>query len=438
MAQWYLTASSEADAAQRARALLSSVRAEDPGNTQLQVVDGLLLMRKQPPDFDGAQAMFERAAAADATNAGAQWGLAKVAIARDDYPRALTAIEHAASLAPNVPALQLLQAEALLKTDRYYEAERVIGRILARRPEDPPALEFLTQCMLDRGKIDEARAAMARYEKAAGQDPKYADALRSLEIAMMAADGKSGEAEAALRAQLQAEPDNIAVARSLASVLLKKGNSAAAKSTLTQFAEDHPDKAEAWVAVADWWADTNLDERWKEASTALTRALLADPDSIPAIRGMLSIRLRQGDSLEALGLCDRYLLRNPDDADMLNTKALLLSQNNGRLNDALAAANRAIELDDRTEFKATRGIVLVALRQFERALRDLQPAAESPASSSARIDTALAEAFLATNDLKSARQYLDAAITKADSGESADRERLRGLQAALKQKESAA
>ncbi|MDZ4860909.1 MAG: tetratricopeptide repeat protein [Candidatus Hydrogenedentes bacterium] len=438
LAQSYLVSSTDPNAEQNAMKHVAAVRAEDPGNPMLQVIDGHLLLRKQPPGLDDAHVLFERAVAADASNLGAHWGLARVALSKADYPRALMYIERALGLAPNVPTLQLLQADALLKTDRLFEAERVTRRMLASRPDDPAAQQMLVSVLLRRGNGDGAAEALRRLEELAVNDASYSEAILMFRGALLVKEGKSEEAEEALRAEVEARPENIEAICNLASVVMKQGRASEAKAMLAQFAEQRSNDPEVWVAIAEWWDRSPADERLKEASTALTRALLADPDYVPAIRSMLGIRLQQRDTLEALGICNRYLLRNPDDADMLNTKAQLLSQWNSRLKEALASADRAIELDDRADFKGTRGVILVGLRQYDRALRDLRPVALVNEDLDARVEAAMAEAYFATNDLPSARRYLDAAMTKASSGEPVDEERLRQLHRALQQKEAAA
>ncbi len=438
LAQTYLITSPSETAEQDAQKLIHAVQQEDPGNTMLHVADGLMLMRKTPPELDRAQLLFESAAVADASGLGAQWGLAKVALANNDYPRALTHIERALSAAPNIPALRLIEAEALLQTDRLYEAERVIRRFLEEMPDDVTAMQLLARCLIQRGDTDGAKDAVTRFEKFAGADSKYAESLRDLRGSVLVAGGEDAAAEQTLRAQASEHPDDFNVFKLLARAVFRQGREDEAKSILMAFADNRNSDPAVWVGVAQWWANTESEQQWREASTCLTRALLADPNYVPALRAMLDIRLRQRDNLEALQLCNRYLARNSDDAEMLNTKARLLGQLNGRQQEALASADRAIELDDRPEYKATRGVILVAMRQYERALRDLRPYALETNEIPAIFDAALAEAYYATNELELAKQYLDDALAKAESGELVDAERLRQLQRALLQKEAAA
>ncbi|MCC6796765.1 MAG: tetratricopeptide repeat protein [Candidatus Hydrogenedentes bacterium] len=438
LAQTYLITDPSDTAEQNAQKVIHAVRQEDPGNVLLRVADGLLLMRKTPPELDRAQSLFESAAVADAGGLGAQWGLAKVALASNDYPRALTHIERALTSAPNIPALRLLEAEALLRTDRRFEAERSLRRFLEEMPDDVNATQLLARCLVQRGETDEAQALLSKLETATGSDPKHAEDLRDLRAALLVAEGADAEAEKTLRTQVSEHPSDFNVLRSLAHAVMRQGREDEAKQLLMEYAEKHTTDPATWVGVAQWWAGTKSENQWREASTCLTRALLADPNYVPALRAMLDIRLRQRDNLEALQLCNRYLSRNPDDADMLIIKARLLGQLNGRQQEALAAADRAIELDDRPEYKATRGVILVAMRQYERALRDLKPYALESKEIPAIFDAALAEAYFAMNEIALAKQYLEDALTKAESGDLVDAERLRQLQQALAQKEAAA
>ncbi|NUM54712.1 MAG: tetratricopeptide repeat protein [Candidatus Hydrogenedentes bacterium] len=438
LAQTYLVTDPSQQAEQDAQRLVHAVRQEDPGNAMLQVSDGLMLLRRTPPELDRAQNLFENAVAMDTSAVGAHWGLAKVALARLDYPRALTHIERAMALAPNVSALRLLEADALLNTDRLFEAERVIRRILEDDPADPAAWQMLVTCLLQRGARNDATAAFGKLEALVADDPAYAESLRALRGALLVARGEDGAAEEPLRAEYAAHPDDLETLKALASVVMRQGREDEARNLVTAFAEGRSEDPAVWVALAQWWAKTESESRWREASTCLTRALLADPNYIPAIRAMLAVRLRQEDNLEALSLCNRYLSRNPDDADMLNTRARLLGQINGRLQEALASADRAIELDDRPEYKGTRGVILVAMRQYERALRDLRPYALETEEVPAQFDVALAEAYFATNELELARQHLDKARAKAGAGEVVDARRLDQLQEAIQRKEAAA
>lgn len=438
LAQTYLITNPSDTAEQDAQKLIHAVRQEDPGNALLRVADGLMLMRKTPPELDRAQSLFESAAAADAGGLGAQWGLAKVALANNDYPRALTHIERALTSAPNIPALRLLEAEALLQTDRRFEAERTLRRFLEEMPDDVNAIQLLARCLIQRGETAEAKALLTKLEESAGPEPAVAESLRDLRASLLVAEGADAEAEKTLREQVAEHPGDFNVLRSLAHAVIRQGREDEAKQILMAYAEQHTSDPATWVGIAQWWASTKSESQWREASTCLTRALLADPNYVPALRAMLDIRLRQRDNLEALQLCNRYLSRNPDDADMLNTKARLLGQLNGRQQEALAAADRAIELDDRPEYKATRGVILVAMRQYERALRDLKPYALESKEIPAVFDAALAEAYFATNEIALAKQYLEDALTKAKSGDLVDAERLHQLQRALQQKEAAA
>jgi tetratricopeptide (TPR) repeat protein len=207
---------------------------------------------------------------------------------------------------------------------------------------------------------------------------------------------------------------------------------------MRQFAEARASDPEAWVRLAQFYLAEPTQEGLQQASTALTRALIADPDYIPALRTMLDIRLKQRDFVEALGLSERYLRRYPDSPDMLHTRAQLLFDMHANLQDAEDTVTRALAMDEKPEYLATRGMILLAKGDAPAALRDLQTAALAMSSTSAQIDVAIAEAYLRIGNLETCRQYFDSATQKAAQGDAVNGEQLRRIGTTLQQRESAA
>ncbi|GMU92145.1 MAG: hypothetical protein AMXMBFR4_12030 [Candidatus Hydrogenedentota bacterium] len=436
IAQAFLTVNGT-DAQARARALIDAVRAEDAANSLLQTIDGFMLLRENPPDLDTAQSLFERAAASDAAGLIARWGLARVALARGDFPRALSHAERAAALNPQSPALQVLLAEVLLRLGRSSEAEPVLARALETSPHDVTATQLMIECLLALGRTDAARQHLAKLESLSSANEDLRRIVSKLRGTILIAAGDDQEAERLLREQLEKGPGDTDLLEILALQMARQGRREEAKTLITDYANAHPDDPAPWVVLAKVLLFDRSTASYREASTALTRALLIDDNFIPALREFLSVRLAEGDRVEALALCEKYLRRNPDEPDMLNTKAVLLADIPNRQLEALATIDRAVSLDDRPELLATRGIVLVAMRDYDRALKDLQAAAQSLPKSSARVDAALAEAYLATNEIALARQHIEAAVKKAQNGDSVNLDRLRSLQVAIRQREAA-
>ncbi len=428
----------EASGIEQAKQAINAVRAEEPDNLGLLTLDATILLQSTPPDYDTAESLFERAVSAPGGNLRAQWGLARVALARADYPKALGHLERALVLAPLSKDIRVQMADVQMKLKRPREAEATLNALLAADPGNVDALRLLVASYVERNQPDKAKETLARLEQSAQGDAKAEAVAATLRGRLLLAQGSAPEAEAVLRAQATSNPDDFEAVYNLAVAVSAQGKAAEAEQLIESFAKTHGATPQPWVALARLTMEGGNPRRFERASTALTRALLADPQNVEALRAMLELRLRQGAYSEALGLCDRYLTKNPDDAEMLNTKAALLVQANARLEEALASADRAVSLAERPEYKATRGLVLAAMGEFPRALRDLETAAVDLKQTSAQIDAALAEAYLATGDPKQARQWYDSAAEKAKQGEFVNPARMNQLDEALKTQESKA
>ncbi|MCC6698891.1 MAG: tetratricopeptide repeat protein [Candidatus Hydrogenedentes bacterium] len=424
--------------AAEAQSMIAQVRAEEPDNPVLQTIDGFLLLREVPPRIDEAEALFEQAADANPNNVNAQWGLTRLAQLRKDFPKALTHAERAASLAPDEPVLQLQLGEILFASGRRLEAERAFERTLKLNPEDVQALQSLAISLMDRDQTRQAQAVMARLEALAVRLPAARAALDALQGRLLMAEGDVQAAENVLRAQYEANPDDAAAVRNLAAAISRQGRTAESIALMRAFADKRPSDPEVWVNLAQFYLAEAGDEDLPQASTALTRALIADPNNVPALRTMLDIRLRQGNLVEALGLSERYLQKNPNSPDMLHIYAQLLYDSHADLQDAEDTVSRAIAMDERPEYLATRGMILLAKGDAQNALRDLQTAALAMPSTSARMDAAIAEAYFRIGNLETSKQYLESATQKAADGDTVTGDQLTRIRAALRQRESAA
>ncbi|MBX7258087.1 MAG: tetratricopeptide repeat protein [Candidatus Hydrogenedentes bacterium] len=426
----------ESDSVEKAKQLLDAVRAEEPDNLGLVTMDAAVLLLRDPPDYDGAETLFERAESAPGGNLRAEWGLIKIALARADFPKALTHAERALALAPLSKEVRLQMADIQMKLQRPREAEATLNELLASDPDNLDALRLLAVSFFDRNQPDKAKETLAKLEQRAKGNAETEAMVASLRGRMLLAEGSAPQAEKVLRERVTADPNDFDAMLDLAKSISAQGRHDEAATLVEDFAKAHGGEPRAWVALARFCVDGDKPDRYERASTALTRALLADPNYVAALREMLELRLRQGAYGEALALCERYLSKNPDDADMLNTKAALLVQTGLRTEEALSAADRAVSLSDRPEYLLTRGLVLSSMREYSRALRDLETAANGMSATTAQIDAALAEVYLATGHIQQARERLTMAQDKSKKGDAVNPARLNQIEQALKSQES--
>jgi tetratricopeptide (TPR) repeat protein len=420
------------------QSMVAEVRVEDPDNPVLNTIDGFMLLRQEPPDVAGAKALFERAVKTEPRDVNVQWGLASIAMLEQDYPRALAHAERAAALAPELSALQLQLGEIYSMLGRRLDAEKALTRVLDDDPRNVRALHLLAASLIERKELRRAREVLTRLEntETGGQDT--AASLRTLRGRLHLLEGDSAEAERILRAQVEDDPDRLEPVYDLAMTVHRRGRTDEAVQLIEQWARNHPAEPEGWVSVARLYQVIGGDVGLEKASTSLTRALVADPQFVPALREMLSVRIQQGNLGEAIGLCDRYLEKYPDSADVLNTKALLLLESPGQLDIAGSVIERTIALDGSPEYIATRGMIFLAKGDPRRALDDLLAAAAAMSPTTARIDLALAEAYYATRDLSTAREYYQSAVQKSTQGEAVNRGRLARMGELLNSQDTAA
>jgi tetratricopeptide (TPR) repeat protein len=299
--------------------------------------------------------------------------------------------------------------------------------VLAQDKANVPALRMSIESCIASGRTPQAETRFRELEALVGQDPSQASVLESLRGKLYAASGNTGEAEALLRKQYEANKDDLLALRNLVSALAPQNRLEEVEALYKDFTDRHKDSAEAWIDLARVYLAQENPEAVGRASEALTRALLINPNHVQAIRQMIQVQLRKGNPLEALNWCNRYLEREPDNPDVLYQKALLLRQR-GNLPEAVRSLDEAITVADQVDYKTLRGLIYVDLQDYGKALRDLQEVASGPRASTAQVDLAMSEAYLATGRNELARQYYDAAQRKAtDEGQRVDPQKLKSI-----------
>lgn len=417
----------QADAAR----LLEEARELDADNPAVLSVDGQLLLRKGRAGWDEAGVLFERVLRRSSDDLYALVGLAQIASAHGEASRALEYMERAARSHPEIGAVQLERARLQVQLNRFEEAQSTLKRVLARNATDIQALSLLATSFLAAGKIKDAENTLVKLEHASGDKPEARKAAAALRAKLLAAQGASGEAAAALRAQHEADPDDFSIVQALARVLGAAGREDEAAGLVRAYAERHGTSAEAWVLLARLLLESKAGVGIGDASTALTRALVADPEYLPALKGMIELQVRLGRRVDGLALCDRYLARAPTDGEVLRQKAVLLAQDEAELDKALETIERAMAVDQRSEPRLVRVFIFLAKGRYRDALEDLLLVAREQGEPSAELDAALAEAYLGTGQVELARKHFQTAKKKASMGARADARRMERLSARL-------
>lgn len=145
----------------RARTLLETARAADPGLHAVYEVEGQILDRENKADE--ARAAYARAADLGSTNAYVHQRLGQLlwnAPGDKDWARIAAAYGRAAALAPADPELLRWQAEALIRAGKYAEAEVIARRGVAVDDAAAGPRVALGLALTDAQRYDEAAAAL--------------------------------------------------------------------------------------------------------------------------------------------------------------------------------------------------------------------------------------------------------------------------------------
>jgi Flp pilus assembly protein TadD len=134
----------------------------------------------------------------------------------------LLLLERAVDQFPEDPEIRLLFATALLPF-RPEESPLRAAEAIDLDPDHPGRLTRAARLMFYLGEVEEARSYGARAAQLAPPDFHLAPDLVNLGGLLAALDGDDVLAEEALRAAVEAEPDDEAFARDLAGFLAKHG-----------------------------------------------------------------------------------------------------------------------------------------------------------------------------------------------------------------------
>lgn len=125
-------------------------------------------------------------------------------------------------------------AEEMLELGQAEDAVQVFAAILEEDPENLPALGGLARAFVALGRLDEAEAALTRVHPAKTEDAAIAHARAQIELARMSEGGAGAGETAALRARLDADPNDHDARLELAKALIASRETEAAIDELLE------------------------------------------------------------------------------------------------------------------------------------------------------------------------------------------------------------
>jgi tetratricopeptide (TPR) repeat protein len=316
----------------------------------------------QGRDLAKAEASLSGALAQDPNQVPAYVALAHLALARGDRAEAERLVTYAKRVEPEHP--RVLVIEALLAARQEGQGERVLPLLAAaaeRAPNDPLVLSTLGLAFFERGNFAFAVEALRRTLALTEASPSLHGAL----ISALDAQGQTEEADAAADRWVERQPGAAPAHWARAQRRLRDGQWMAAMHDLDAVLAALPRHALAFELSMQALEQLEGIDSVREA---LEARVAADP-GFPVAWRMLS-NLTPIEALPAL--VQRWLEAAPRDAAALD-RAATLAERDGRLDDALGFAEKALQADPRLRESAL-------LRARATALLDPEAAVERMAA----------------------------------------------------------
>jgi tetratricopeptide (TPR) repeat protein len=393
---------------------------------RVRLLEAQLLVLQDPPQYAAAREKLDEALATEPNNVEVLLATSNLLMRQGDLQEAAEYAERAARQGPESLEAQLAHAQTLVEVGRHADAQEVLTNTLNAHPEALKALDLLVRSYSESGRNELAQIALKRLEEQLDATPEQQQALDAMRVRLNVLEGRNlDQAVDSLRTLYAANPDDLDTLRTFADALLKLDRFNEAERLVEGFLERHEEDVRAWVLLGQ------LHEARDGAGSpgsmsAYTRVLLMEPDYPLAIQGLARAQLAQNNPAEALALIERYLTVRPDDDQMLYEKARLLAVQADRLDEAVSAVSRAVELQPAPEYFYLRATLHLAQNNHQKALDDLQKIAVTGVST-VRYDAALAEAYWGVGQADLARRYLESVERKAEAGEQVDATALQRL-----------
>jgi tetratricopeptide (TPR) repeat protein len=233
--------------------------------------------------------------------------------------------------------------------------------------------------------------------------PRPALVARLEQAYALASAGRTADAEAVLRALIEAEPDCLPALDDLAVLLLGAGRAAEAETAARASLQRAPDGADAHNNLG---SALLRQQRAAEAVAPLRRALELQPGFAEAAYNLGWARLGSGDDAGGVAALQRAVELRPDDARYLTALSAVLRERNWP-EEALALAEHAFALAPQ-ELS-----VRLTLARAARAIGDTARAIELLEQAPERASSALLQSTLA--QLQWDAGAMDAAVAAAEA-----------------------
>jgi tetratricopeptide (TPR) repeat protein len=282
------------------------------------------------------------------------------------------------------------------------------------RQEPRPAISTKAKRTFDQGVRaaveGDTAAAETAFQQTLERDPNAYQALYNLGV-LADREGNENVAIDYYRKALGILPDYEPAARGISTIFVRRGQVQEALQVVEPLADTYRADLQMQALYAELLVDAR---RLEEAWLAARRALKCDERFVPALIALVKASRAQGRDELADSILDQALQIDPDVAELHFLNGERAKAESGRLREALAAYERAVQLrPDYAEARMALGIQLLAGGNYSGALSHFQVAAQLVPTLPA-VHVNLGDAYRATQQWTEAeREYRRALELKA-------------------------
>lgn len=341
--------------------------ASGPGQAPYE--DGVKAMAQG--NLELAQKSFERSLSLEPKRVQSILALAEIARLRDNDAAAEKYLIQARQLAPADPTVNGAWAKWLNSQRRFDEARIALEEAVALTPDAAPLWTDLG--VLYARALNNKPKAIEAFREALKRDPKLAGAHFALGT-LMAETGARAQAEGEFEAAAKLEPKDPRPYEAIGKLHADAGEFGQALTAYEKALAADPKYVSARIAVGDVHLHT---KNFDQAAAAFTAAVEINPLADGAWLRLGLLEQERGRLDLAEQAYRKAIKVNPTQAFALNNLAAMLNARAGSQDEALAFAQRAVDV-------AGNAVFLDTLAQIHRSRGELQKAAEALKLAAAR------------------------------------------------------
>jgi tetratricopeptide (TPR) repeat protein len=320
-----------------AYARLSTILEQEPNNAQILAVrSGWLLGDGR---ISEALTNAESATRADARVVDGWLALGSVHLARNDDAAATKAFQEAIRLKPADEKALVALAGLSIRAGNPSDAVTMATQVLDSTPNSGSARYMLSRALLVQGKTDEAQSAI-RPLLALKPPPAVVLALQSQ---ILQRRGDAAGARRTLDQALSIDPKSDDARNAAIALELSTKNVASAVKHAEAAIKATPDRPQAWVTAGRTYA---MGRDFAKAEQSLTKALQLDPSSMEAYRILGQVFAAQNRLDDAKRTYETQLAKDPNDV-AATTMVGMIAAAQGDLTRARGAFEKAVAIDPR-------------------------------------------------------------------------------------------